>query len=428
MSMSGQAEARAQGMGVSLMGLRFAVLSTRNMVFLLAVLAMNYTLSRPSPVDMLYIGAFLLTLFHLTLFPKFEVTRRALILSLLLGSWAVFFMVPSVPHLGEEFVAFELLAKTFAIAIGVIGAFVSMSWQRRHFETFMRFYVASCVVASILGTIGFLLQTELLTWDGRAKGLIDDPNMYGSFLIPGMIFCAYLLARPRSRKLLLLGAMAIILLGVLLSFSRIAVVASAMCLFGFFFFQNRRRPRRLVMIIGGTVAIGIVMFAVASLTSAEFMAKLLDRLTFAKSYDLGEEGRYARYLLVLPMIMNNPIGVGVLQLEKIFPEPIHNIWLSSFVNYGWGGGITWITLVICSIVVSIRNYRRTRDEIVVALMISMIAVVMCTSLHEGEHWRHLWLMFGMVWGVNIYNLGAVRRRPAPIPSPGRGQGQIGPRR
>lgn len=428
MSMSGQAEAGAQGMGVSLMGLRFAVLSTRNMVFLLAVLAMNYTLSRPSPVDMLYIGAFLLTLFHLTLFPKFEVTRRALILSLLLGSWAVFFMVPSVPHLGEEFVAFELLAKTFAIAIGVIGAFVSMSWQRRHYETFMRFYVASCVVASILGTIGFLLQTELLTWDGRAKGLIDDPNMYGSFLIPGMIFCAYLLARPRSRKLLLLGAMAIILLGVLLSFSRIAVVASAMCLFGFLFFQNRRRPRRLVMIIGGTVAIGIVMFAVASLTSAEFMAKLLDRLTFAKSYDLGEEGRYARYLLVLPMIMNNPIGVGVLQLEKIFPEPIHNIWLSSFVNYGWGGGITWITLVISSIVVSIRNYRRTRDEIVVALMISMIAIVMCTSLHEGEHWRHLWLMFGMVWGVNIYNLGAVRKRPAPTPSPGRGQGQIGPRR
>ena len=426
--MSGQAGVGAQGMGVSLMGLRFAVLSTRNMLFLLAVLAMNYTLSRPSPVDMLYIGAFLLTLFHHTLFPKFEVTRRALILSLLLGSWAVFFMVPSVPHLGEEFVAFELLAKTFAIAIGVIGAFVSMSWQRRHFETFMRFYVASCVVASILGTIGFLLQTELLTWDGRAKGLIDDPNMYGSFLIPGMIFCAYLLARPRSRKLLLLGAMAIILLGVLLSFSRIAVVASAMCLFGFFFFQNRRRPRRLVMIIGGTVAIGIVMFAVASLTSAEFMAKLLDRLTFAKSYDLGEEGRYARYLLVLPMIMNNPIGVGVLQLEKIFPEPIHNIWLSSFVNYGWGGGVTWITLVISSVVVSIRNYRRTRDEIVVALMISMIAVVMCTSLHEGEHWRHPWLMFGMVWGVNIYNLGAVRRRPAPTPSPGRGQGQIGPRR
>lgn len=429
MSMSGQAEARTQGMGVSLMGLRFAVLSTRNMVFLLAVLAMNYTLSRPSPVDMLYIGAFLLTLFHLTLFPKFEVTRRTLILSLLLGSWAVFFMVPSVPHLGEEFVAFELLAKTFAIAIGVIGAFVSMSWQRRHFETFMRFYVASCVVASILGTIGFLLQTELLTWDGRAKGLIDDPNMYGSFLIPGLIFCAYLLARPRSRKLLLLGAMAIILLGVLLSFSRIAVVASAMCLFGFFFFQNRRRPRRLVMIIGGTVAIGIVMFAVASLTSAEFMAKLLDRLTFAKSYDLGEEGRYARYLLVLPMIMNNPIGVGVLQLEKIFPEPIHNIWLSSFVNYGWGGGLTWITLVISSVVVSIRNYRRTRDEITVALMASMIAIVMCTSLHEGEHWRHLWLMFGLVWGVNIYNLGATMRgRSAPTSSPGRRQGQIGPRR
>ena len=155
-----------------------------------------------------------------------------------------------------------------------------------------------------------------------------------------------------------------------------------------------------MMIVGGLVATGIVLFAFASLTSAEFTAKLLDRLTFAKSYDLGEEGRYHRYMLVLPMIMQNPIGLGVLQLEKIFPEPIHNIWLSSFVNYGWGGGLAWVTLAIGSVVVSIRNYRRTKNEITIALLISLVGIVMCSSLHEGEHWRHMWLLYGLVWGLN----------------------------
>lgn len=396
-----QARVARPNLGVSLPGLRFAVFSTRNFVFLLAVLAMNFTLMRPSPVDLLYIGSFLITLVHLTLFPQQEVTRRTLTFSLILGAWAVSYMLASLPHLSEEFVTFELLAKTFAISIGFIGAFVSMSWERRHFETFMKVYIVSCVIASMLGAVGFVLQHPQLTWDGRARALIDDPNMYGTFLIPAAVFCAYMLARPRSSKLLLLGAMALILLGILLSFSRIAIVAAAFCLFGYIFYQNRRHPRRLVLIGSGVLIIGISLFGVASLISAEFTEILLDRLTFAKAYDLGEQGRYNRYLLVLPMIAQNPIGIGVLQLEKIFPEPIHNIWLSSFVNYGWGGGVAWVTLVITSFVVSLRNHRRTGSEIPIVLLFSLIGVVLGASLHEGEHWRHMWLCFGLIWGFSV---------------------------
>lgn len=425
MSTGGGARSAARGMGVSVAGLRFAVFTTRNLVFLLAVLAMNYTLMRPSPVDVLFITSFLITLFHMTLFQKQEVTRRAVTLTLLLGAWAVSFVVASLPHFGEPNVGFELLAKTFAITIGMIGAFVSMSWNRRHFETFMKVYILSCVVASILGTVGFLLQTELLTWDGRAKGFIDDPNMYGSFLLPAVVFCVYFLSRPQGRKVLLVGALPVLLLGIVLSFSRIAVVATLCCLFAYVFFHNRQRPRRLLLMVGSLVVIGIVLFALASLASAEFSEKFLERLTLAKSYDLGEGGRYSRYLLVLPMILQNPIGLGVLQLEKIFPEPIHDIWLSSFVNYGWFAGFAWITLAIASVVVSIRNYRRTRSDLTVALLIALVGVVMCATLHEGEHWRHLWLFFGLVWGLNAFNFDsgttptAARQDPAGRPPPPR---------
>lgn len=425
MSTGGGARSAARGMGVSVAGLRFAVFTTRNLVFLLAVLAMNYTLMRPSPVDVLFITSFLITLFHMTLFQKQEVTRRAVTLTLLLGAWAVSFVVASLPHLGEPNVGFELLAKTFAITIGMIGAFVSMSWNRRHFETFMKVYILSCVVASILGTVGFLLQTELLTWDGRAKGFIDDPNMYGSFLLPAVVFCVYFLSRPQGRKVLLVGALPVLLLGIVLSFSRIAVVATLCCLFAYVFFHNRQRPRRLLLMVGSLVVIGIVLFALASLASAEFSEKFLERLTLAKSYDLGEGGRYSRYLLVLPMILQNPIGLGVLQLEKIFPEPIHDIWLSSFVNYGWFAGFAWITLAIASVVVSIRNYRRTRSDLTVALLIALVGIVMCATLHEGEHWRHLWLFFGLVWGLNAFNFDsgttpkAARQDPVGRPPPPR---------
>lgn len=401
--------------GVSVEALRFAVFSTRNLVFLTGVLAMNYTLMRPSPVDMLYILSFLLTLFQLTLPNKQDVTRRAVTLALLVGAWALSFIVASLPHISEKNVTFELLAKSFAISIGVIGAFVSMSWTQRHFEIFMRVYIASCVIASILGGIGFVLQIPALTWDGRARGLIDDPNMYGSFLVPAVIFCAYFLFRPGGGKLVLWGAMGMVLLGIVFSFSRIAQVAVMVCLLAYVVFHYRRRPQRLILIIGGLAAVIAVLFAVALLAPSEFSAKFLDRLTFAKSYDLGETGRYHRYALVLPMILQNPIGLGVLQLEKIFPEPIHNIWLSSFVNYGWLAGFTWITLVVSSVIISIHNYRRTRNPLAIVLLISLIGLVMCTSLHEGEHWRHLWLFFGLVWGFCTLNFEPGSAPAAPRP-------------
>ena len=411
MSTEASTRSAAQDMSVSVAGLRLAVFTTRNFIFLIAVLAMNYTLMRPSPVDLLYIMSFLMTLFHITISARQEVTRRAVTLALLLGAWAVSYIVASLPHLGEPNVIFELVAKTFAISIGLIGAFVSMSWSRRNFETFIKVYIVSCVIASILGTIGFVLQNDALTWDGRARGLIDDPNMYGSFLIPAVMFCAYFLFRPGRSTLLLLGALAIILLGIVLSFSRIAQVATLFCLTSYFVFQNRRRPERLLLLVGGFLAVGIILVAVVSFAPSEFSEKFLDRLTFAKSYDVGETGRYTRYMLVLPMILQNPIGVGVLQLEEVFPEPIHNIWLSSFVNYGWLAGFTWIVLGVGSVVVSGGNYRRTEDDIVIVLLMSLIGIIMCSSLHEGEHWRHLWLMFGMVWGFCAVNF-----RPAPGPA------------
>lgn len=417
---------------LSVEGLRFTILTTRNFVFALAVLAMNYTISRPSPVDLLYITSFLITLMYIAVSDKRQVTRRTVFLALLLGTWAVSYTIASLPHIGEEVgnlnglrdsVNFELIAKTFAVSIGVISAFVSMSFDRRRFEIFMKVYIVSCVIASILGTIGFVLQIDALTWDGRARGLIDDPNMYGSFLLPAAIFCVYFLSRPKQRgKLLVLGALAMVLLGVMLSFSRIAQVATFSCMFGYAVFNYRRRPQRLILIVGTLLVSALTIFAILSLVSPEFTTKFLGRFTLAEPYDLGSEGRYARYLLVLPMILQNPMGLGVLQLTKIFPEPIHDIWLSSFVNYGWVAGFTWIVLAVASVVVSVLNYRRTRDDITIALLISLIGIVWCASLHEGEHWRHMWLFFGLTWGLCTLNFSPGKRPAArggsvPAPSP-----------
>lgn len=389
--------------GFSLAGLRFAVLSTRNFVFLVAIIAMNFTLLRPSPVDLLFLTAFLISGFHLLLFHQRMMTRRLLHYFLLILAWVFFAGVASFPYITQPDIIFELISKMFAVTIGMTAGFVAMTWSRRDFEIFMKVYIVSCVICAALGTAGFLIQHPLLTWDGRAKGLIDDPNMYGTFLIPAVMFCAYFLPRPGNfAKLYYVGAMAFILLGIFFSLSRIALVAALGCLTVYIFFQNRRNPRRLMLIILGLLMSATLLPGIAGVVSPEFSARFMERLTLAQPYDLGEQGRYARYFLVLPMILQDPIGVGLLQLEKIFPEPIHNVWLSSFVNYGWGGGLAWVTLVVGSVVVAVLNYRHTKSELPIVFLGSLIGVIMGATLHEGEHWRQMWLMFGMTWGFNAF--------------------------
>jgi hypothetical protein len=329
------------------------------------------------------------------------------------------FFYASVPHLYETdipvdggpaskgSVPFELIAKTFAISIGLIGCYVATSWRQKNYETFFKFYVASGTIAAILGIIGFAGHVDLLTWDDRAKGLIDDPNMYGSFLIPAILGCVYMLDRRIGKRWLIVVAMAILVVGILLSFSRAATVGLLICLAGYLLFLNRFHLFRFFAIAAAVALIAVLLVFLGDFISSDFSQKFFQRLTFAESYDLGREGRYGRYLLVLPMILDHPAGLGVLQLQKIFPEPIHNMYLSSFINYGWAGGFTWITLFATSMWLAVENYRRTRSPIAVLLMFSYLAEAMCIALHEGEHWRHLWLFLGLLWGFSRPNFAAV---------------------
>ena len=90
-------------MPVALQQVELTVFRTRNFIFLAAIIALNYTLMRPSPVDLMFILAFLVSLFV-----KQEMTTRFVILLVLLTSWATAYFLASIPFLGEPDVGFEL--------------------------------------------------------------------------------------------------------------------------------------------------------------------------------------------------------------------------------------------------------------------------------------------------------------------------------
>lgn len=384
-----------------------------NASYLLAVLAINFTLFRPSPVDILFVASLALSLLS-----GQNVTRNIFIFLILTGAWVLSMFASSIGLIDDPDVSYLLVKISFAVSIGVCSALVSTHWTRRDLERFLRFFLLSTCIASALGSFGYLTENEALTWDGRAKGFLDDPNMYGAFLLTGLLACMYMLWRG-GRRWLYAPAMALLLLGLTLSFSRAAIMSFALWGGLYYLFLNRANLPRAIAALLLVAAAGAVAFSVAALSIDGLAERLGERSTIAKDYDLGHGGRYNRYVLSIGYIVENPLGLGLLQWDKLFDEPIHNIWLSSFMNYGWVAGIAFTLLVMFSVAISRFNYATTRDPLVMLVFFAWIAVLSCALLHEAERWRHLWLLTGLVWGLNMRHFAFVRPKPAGIAAPER---------
>jgi hypothetical protein len=379
-----------------------------NWVYLLAVLAINFTLFRPSPVDVMFMIASILTLCSGQIF-----TRNIFILSVLLLIWLGSLLASSVPFIDDPEVSYQMVKISYAVSIGFCSSLVAAHWQEAELTRFLRVIVLATCAAASLGIAGFVMGLEELTWDGRAKAFLDDPNMYAAFLIPGMLGCMYLLTR-RERPILYSAALVLLMFGIMLSFSRAAIVSFLVWGSVYYIVINRRNLPRATLYAAAVLSVLAIAVMCGSIFIDGLAEKIADRTTVAKEYDLGHGGRYSRYLLSIPFILDNPLGMGLLQIDRYFSEPIHNIWVSSFLNYGWLAGIAFTLLIMFTVAISIANYRVTRNQIVLCTFFCWIAVLSCAFLHEAERWRHLWLFTGLVWGLNAGRLMA--RTPAREPA------------
>ena len=102
--------------------------------------------------------------------------------------------------------------------------------------------------------------------------------------------------------------------------------------------QNLLKASLVAIAVSLFVAMVCVILYLANDTFAQM---IVESSKLAETYDLGQFGRYNRYLLAIPMILQNPLGLGLFEIDKYFPEPIHNIWISAFLNYGWIAGFDW---------------------------------------------------------------------------------------
>lgn len=270
-------------------------------------------------------------------------------------------------------------------------------------------FTLSAFVCAIIGVIGYFDiggTGETFARYGRAAGTFKDPNVFGFYLILGAVTLTQRIILGRTRFVLASMAMlAAIVAGVLLSFSRGswgAFIVATVMMVGFAFATAESAAQRWRVTWMSVVAVALAAVAVAGLLSLESTREFFfQRAAATQDYDVGETGRFGNQLRSLPMLVDRPFGFGPLRFRLIFDLEPHNSYINSFASYGWLGGFSFFLLVG---VTGFVGFRLCAQRSPVQRMAQVFWPTLFVFLAQGmqidiDHWRHVYLMLGAVWGL-----------------------------
>jgi O-antigen ligase len=306
--------------------------------------------------------------------------------------------------------------------------------DERRLDTIVQAWIAAALVTSILGLLGYFgLTGDLFVKFGRATGGFQDPNVFGPFLIfPFVVLIRRVLTRRIGGALASGGLALVIFAGIFLSFSRatwgLAVFSALLIGLNLFLTERSGMARARYL---GLAAVGIVcavVFLAAALSIPTVAELFEERAQIVQEYDAGRMGRFERHIIGFNMMLDHPLGIGALQFSKIYGEDEHDIWLKSLTTYGWLGFVAFLALVIWTLAAAFPLVFRSGalQPVAQAAYIVFVGHILMATVIDIDHWRHVFLLFGILWGLIAADRRAAQRRLAPqAPPPGNGYSPAG---
>jgi O-antigen ligase len=295
-----------------------------------------------------------------------------------------------------------------AFGLWLPGYVTSEGRARLILEAYL-FAAVSSALLGLLALAGVIPGAAVLTEGGRAKALFQDPNVFGPFLIPAALIVAEELVRPRLlrvssvTKALLL---AVLVLGVVFSYSRGAWLnlVLALAVMGVVIAARGGARQALALLAIGLVGIAVVAGAVVATGSGEFLAERARPQTY-------DTTRFAGQRAGLEPAWEYPFGAGPGQFEAIAGISAHSTYARAIGEQGFLGVVVLAALLGFTLGAAVQNVAKGRDTYGIgsaALVAAWCGLLANSAFIDTLHWRHLWLVAGLIWAGTM--LGA-RRRP-----------------
>lgn len=279
----------------------------------------------------------------------------------------------------------------------------------RRMRIVMRAYTWAAVASALIGTLaylGLMPGADLFVRYGRAKAAFNDPNVFGPFLVLPAMFALQRILLGRGKVQLTAAIIYLILfVGVFVSFSRAAwghfALSSIMVLALCFWLEAGARDKVRIMIMA-LVGAGLLIVALAGLLSIPSVAELFEQRAAGQNYDEGETGRFGRQGYAFELALAHPWGIGPQEFYQLrVIEAPHNVYVTVLHVYGWGGGAMYVLLVLLTLwrgtsaLMKPSRYRL----LMIPLLSTYVMLVGESAIIDTDHWRHYFLLVGLIWGV-----------------------------
>lgn len=361
-------------------------------------------LIEPSPYEI----SFLIVLFVFAV-TGIRFSQKLLPLVMLLLAFNIGGFFSLIPWMSDpdsvRFIAVSLYLMITAVVLAAIMAEDAFG----RLETLRKGYLVATWCASIAGILGYFDVAGLgniFTLYGRASGTFKDPNVLGPFLVLPIVYAIQHILIGRCGLLRGLFAISVPLAALFLTFSRGGwgnLVGSVllMVVLTFLTAPSASRRARIVLLTLATLIFAFVALMVA-LSFEDIRAVFEVRASLDQSYDQGVTGRFGSQLRSIPMLLDDPNGLGPLRFRWIFyQQDPHNVYINAFASYGWLGGIAWLALMAATFFVGWRLvFQRapTQNHAIVLWSVLFITILQGVQI-DTDHWRHFYLMLGLVWGL-----------------------------
>ena len=386
-------------------------------VLYLTVLLSSVAFIEPSPHDVL-MG--LLAIVGLAAGMRFQ---RLLVLPfLLLLAWNIAGLM-ALMHVPEQDKTIQFAATSVYLAIAaMLFAMLFAQNTMARLATMRSAYVLTAAIIAIVGAAGYFHAfpgAEIFTRNDRALGAFKDPNVYGPFLIlPAMMLLKRMIRqRIELSGLILLG---LILFGELLSFSRGAWFhfgVSLLVVIGMALLTAptpKARMRVINMTIAGIGAMALLLVILLSIDSIGSMFK--NRAQLIQSYDVGQGGRFLLQEKALASVLDFPNGMGPFEFARVHGLQQHNVYLQAFLVYGWAGAMSYFLLLISTVWVGFRTamIRTPWQGYAIAALGAFIGEMAEGFVIDTDHWRHFYLILGIIWGLAAATRAAQTQKAPPV--------------
>jgi hypothetical protein len=369
-----------------------------------------YVNNEPAPTDLLFLLLFVVAFFYrgfgfsLDMNPVLTLSVfgffLAAILSILFSLIAIvpdFTLVPSAIHLAVTIYLFLLWYTVSTLIRGYGLAMIELIKYS--------FIFATCVAAllGILMQLGIVSHAMLGLQSGgvRITGTFKDPNVYAAFLSSGVVWLFISLITSRRLFLPKLGALSLLMVGLVGAFSRAAFVNVLVSIAVFFVLRSMislgtRWLKRFMglFLVAALVGVPSVGWYLSDTGLGHFFFQRLE----LQRYD---DKRFSTQLEALGRLDEFPLGAGPNRAPEVLGQGAHNVYVNVVFEYGVLGGISFYLFLLTTVWIALSGVlRRGPYAMLYASFLAILTGILVNSLViDTLHWRHLFLFLALPIGL-----------------------------